>query len=182
MSNIVLKTHASNGNLPEADRRAISEYLHTQSGNGLIVSIVPDRDIPGTLSILSMEVLAQSVEQMEELLNTAVNHEDSQGVRALLCDLSQWENYTGAMQASALYYRDIARATAIERMPDSIKGQTPAIRRDWIATSTASQNMMYERCERLNSSFGKRLITLSSLLSYSKAELSAFSGGEAAKK
>jgi hypothetical protein len=170
--NIAIRTTVTGGKLTPDDSDAIRQYLsHQKDGESVTVCIMPEKAIPGALSILPISQIAETLKAVSDLCNTAIDHSDTNAVLELLNNISTWLAYLALVQSSARYYADVSYIEAVENMPGEIKELGRSERMAWGKSKSAEANALYELAQRVSAAASNRCEHLRTFISFEKAQI-----------
>jgi len=168
MSNIVLKSTVTETGRLETGSENIRDYMKKNKGETLVISMFNARSIPGTLDLLKFDDIGQTLEVVEKLINTNVDHTKPQACSEVMSELGEWLGYMAKVQASAKFYALTAKQSAVEEMPDDIRQMSTMIQREWINGRCAAMEAMYELAERMFKAATARCDHLRTFISFEK--------------
>lgn len=168
MSNIVIKSTVTETGRLETGSEHIKQYMNDNKGETLVISMFNARSIPGTLDLLKFDDIGQTLEVVEKLINTNVDHTKPHACSEVMNELGEWLGYMAKVQASAKFYALTAKQSAVEEMPDDIRQMSTMIQREWINGRCAAMEAMYELSERMFKAATARCDHLRTFISFEK--------------
>jgi hypothetical protein len=171
MSNIVIKSAVTETGRLESGGEHIRQYMNDNKGEMLVISMFNARSIPGTLDLLKFDDIGQTLETVEKLINTNVDHTKPQACSEVMSELGEWLGYMAKVQASAKFYALTAKQSAVEEMPDDIRQMSTMIQREWINGRCAAMEAMYELAERMFKAATARCDHLRTFISFEKEQI-----------
>ena len=168
MSNIVLKSVVTETGRLETGNQHIRQYMNENKGETLVISMFNARSIPGTLDLLKFDDIGQTLETVEKLINTNVDHTKPQACSEVMSELGEWLGYMAKVQASAKFYALTAKQSAVEEMPESVKGMSRTTQSEWLKGRCAAMEAMYEYACRISAAAVHRCDHLRTFISFEK--------------
>ena len=171
MSNIVLKSTVTEAGRLETGSEHIRQYMNDNKGETLVISMFNARSIPGTLDLLKFDDIGQTLETVEKLINTNVDHTNAQACCEVMSELGEWLGYMAKVQASAKFYAMTAKQSAVEEMPESVKEMSRTMQAEWLKGKCAAMEAMYEYACRISAAAVHRCDHLRTFISFEKEQI-----------
>lgn len=171
MSNIVLKSTVTETGRLETGNQHIRQYMNENKGETLVISMFNARSIPGTLDLLKFDDIGKTLEVVEKLINTNVDHTKPQDCSEVMSELGEWLGYMAKVQASAKFYALTAKQSAVEEMPESVKEMSRTMQAEWLKGKCAAMEAMYEYACRISAAAVHRCDHLRTFISFEKEQI-----------